>query len=153
MNHSYCNIIIGFFICQSVEVFVFFESEDNHYHHYLMTYLGLSFREEHRPSTTVFVINMVLGCFCCIVPGHVLRLQSASVSRRRLFLFFLPCGFQDKAWRVVLDVGFLRVYPIQPNFFRLICMSIGSFPALFQSFSFVILLGHRMLKMLLRQVL
>nr|KAG5712637.1 hypothetical protein BaRGS_029692 [Batillaria attramentaria] len=31
-----------------------------------------------------------------------------------------------KAWRVVLDAGFLRVCPIQPHFLRRICLASGS---------------------------
>ena len=29
--------------------------------------------------------------------------------------FFFPCGFQVRAWRVMLDASFLRVCPIQPH--------------------------------------
>ena len=60
--------------------------------------------------------------------------SSASVSRlqllRGLRLFLLPCGFQIRAWRVVLDAVFLRVYPIQSLFLRSICLTSGSCPAL-----------------------
>lgn len=63
--------------------------------------------------------------------------NSASVSRLqafpRHFLFLLTCEFRERAWRVVLNVGFLRVCPIQPQF-SLICMSIGSCHALFPKF-------------------
>nr|KAG5696249.1 hypothetical protein BaRGS_019951 [Batillaria attramentaria] len=55
------------------------------------------------------------------------------------------------AWRVVLDAGFLRVCPIQPHFFRRICLATGSCPARSHSSSFRIFSGHRMLKMRLRQ--
>nr|KAG5712583.1 hypothetical protein BaRGS_011557 [Batillaria attramentaria] len=58
----------------------------------------------------------------------------------------------DKAWRVVLDAGFLRVCPIQPHFLRRICLATGSCPARSHSSSFRIFSGHRMLKMRLRQV-
>nr|KAG5710366.1 hypothetical protein BaRGS_009082 [Batillaria attramentaria] len=30
--------------------------------------------------------------------------------------------YNTKAWRVVLDAGFLRVCPIQPHFLRRICL-------------------------------
>nr|KAG5700859.1 hypothetical protein BaRGS_024245 [Batillaria attramentaria] len=56
-----------------------------------------------------------------------------------------------KAWRVVLDAGFLRVCPIQPHFLRRICLAAGSCPARSHSSSFRIFSGHRMLKMRLRQ--
>ena len=53
--------------------------------------------------------------------------SSASVSDRQLLrgwpLFLFPCGFQVRAWRVVLDAGFLRVSPIQPHFLRSICLA------------------------------
>ena len=35
----------------------------------------------------------------------------------------LSCGFEVRAWRVVLAAGFLRVCPIQPHFLRSICLS------------------------------
>lgn len=47
--------------------------------------------------------------------------------------FLLTCEFRGRAWRVVLNVGFLRVCPIQPKF-SLICMPIGSCHALFPKF-------------------
>nr|KAG5699164.1 hypothetical protein BaRGS_014463 [Batillaria attramentaria] len=31
--------------------------------------------------------------------------------------------FAHRAWRVVLDAGFLRVCPIQPHFLRRICLA------------------------------
>nr|KAG5686898.1 hypothetical protein BaRGS_012446 [Batillaria attramentaria] len=60
-------------------------------------------------------------------------------------------GVGTKAWRVVLDAGFLRVCPIQPHFLRRICLAAGSCPARSHSSSFRIFSGHRMLKMRLRQ--
>nr|KAG5713351.1 hypothetical protein BaRGS_024899 [Batillaria attramentaria] len=60
---------------------------------------------------------------------------------------------QQLAWRVVLDVGFLRVCPVQPHFLRRICLATGSYPACSHSSSFRFFSGHRMLKMRLRQVL
>nr|KAG5712364.1 hypothetical protein BaRGS_023943 [Batillaria attramentaria] len=58
----------------------------------------------------------------------------------------------NRAWRVVLDAGFLRVCPIQPHFLRRICLATGSCPARSHSSSFRIFSGHRMLKMRLRQL-
>ena len=48
------------------------------------------------------------------------------IVRRPLFLF--PCGFQVRAWCVVLDACFLRVCPIQPHFLRSIYLATGSCP-------------------------
>ena len=59
---------------------------------------------------------------------------------RPLFLF--PCGFQVRAWRVVLDAGFLRVCPIQPHFLSSICLATGSCPARSHRSSFRIFSCH-----------
>ena len=70
-----------------------------------------------------------------VIPGQLVPccFSSASVSRLQLLrgrpLFLFPCRFQVRAWRVVLDAGFLRVCPIQPHFFRSICLATGSCPA------------------------
>nr|KAG5706429.1 hypothetical protein BaRGS_032822 [Batillaria attramentaria] len=64
----------------------------------------------------------------------------------------LSLNRRKRAWRVVLDAGFLRVCPIQPHFLRRICLATGSCPARSHSSSFRIFSGHRMLKMRLRQV-
>ena len=69
---------------------------------------------------------------CCFISASVSRLQL--LRGRPLFLF--PCGFQVRAWRVVLDAGFLRVCPIQPHFLRSICLATGSCPAHFHRSSF-----------------
>ena len=81
-----------------------------------LTYLCPSLPVEHRPSTTpchrtlfwaslVFPDQLVPCCF-----------SSASASRLQLLrgrpLFLFPCGFQVRAWHVVLDAGFLSVCPI-----------------------------------------
>ena len=99
----------------------------------LITYFRPSLPVEYRPSTTprhrtlfwaalVILDQLVPCCF-----------SSASVSRLHLLrgrpLFLFPCGFQVRAWRVVLDAGFLRVCPIQPHFLRSICLATGSCPA------------------------
>nr|KAG5702618.1 hypothetical protein BaRGS_028004 [Batillaria attramentaria] len=74
-----------------------------------------------------------------------------------VIVFLLICRQRRKdmlarrAWRVVLDAGFLRVCPIQPHFLRRICLATGSCPARSHSSSFRIFSGHRMLKMRLRQ--
>ena len=56
---------------------------------------------------------------------------------RPLFLF--PCGFQVRAWRVVLDASSLRVCPIQPHFLFRICFATGSCLARSHS-SFILLM-------------
>jgi len=84
-------------------------------------------------------------------------LSSESVSRlheflgRRLFLF--PCGFQRRAWLVVLDGSFLRVCPIQRHFLCLIRTSIGCCLVLLYKSSLEIISGHLMLRMRMRQAL
>ena len=62
---------------------------------------------------------------CCFSSASVSRLQ---LLRNRPFFLF-PCGFQVRAWRVVLDAGFLRVCPIQPHFLRSFYLATGSCPA------------------------
>nr|KAG5687017.1 hypothetical protein BaRGS_016487 [Batillaria attramentaria] len=49
-------------------------------------------------------------------------------------------GGKNRAWRVVLDAGFLRVCPIQPHFLCRICLATGSCPARSHSSSFRIFL-------------
>ena len=83
--------------------------------------------------------------------------SSASVSRLQLLrgrpVFFFPCGFQVRAWRVVLDAGFLKVCLIQPHFLRSICLATGSCPARSHRSSFRIFSCDWILQMRLRQVL
>ena len=88
---------------------------------------------EHRPSTTPR--HRTLFWAALVIPDQLVPdcFSSASVSRLQLLrgrpLFLFPCGFQVRAWRVVLDAGFLRVCPIQPHFLRSICLATGSCPA------------------------
>ena len=106
----------------------------------LLTYLCPSLPVEHRPSTTprhrtLFWAALVIAdqlVPCCFSSASVSRLQL--LRGRPLFLF--PCGFQVRAWRVVLDAGFLWVCPIQPHFLRSICLATGSCPARSHSSSF-----------------
>ena len=114
-------------------------------HSVLLTYLCPSLPVEHRPSTTppppppppalVIPDQLVPCCF-----------SSASVSRLQLLrgrpLFLCPCGFQVRAWRAVLDAGFLRVCPIQPHFLGSICLATGSCPARSRRSSFQIFSCH-----------
>ena len=99
----------------------------------LLTYLCPSLPVEHRPSTTPR--HRTLFWAALVIPDQLVPccFSSASVSRLQLLrgqtLFLFPCGFQVRAWRVVLDAGFLRVCPIQPHFLRSICLATGSCPA------------------------
>ena len=98
----------------------------------LLTYLCPLLPVEHRPSTTPHHCTLFWAALviqdqlvpCCFISASVSRLQL--LRGRPLFLF--PCGFQVRAWRVVLDAGFLRVCPIQPHFLCSICLATGSCP-------------------------
>ena len=112
----------------------------------LLTYLCLSLPVEHRPSTTPR--HRTLFWAALVIPDQLVPccFSSTSVSRLQLLrgrpLFLFPCGFQVRAWRVVLDAGFLRVCPIQPHFLRSICLATGSCPARSHSSSFRIFSCH-----------
>ena len=98
---------------------------------HLLTYLCPWLPVEHRPSTTPR--HRTLFWAALVIPDQLVPccLSSASVSRLQLLrgrpLFFFPRGFQVRAWRVVLDAGFLR--EIQAHFLRSICLATGSCPA------------------------
>ena len=93
-----------------------------------LLYLGMSFLEEHRPSTTVLHLTRCCAALVASCQDMLFSLSSESVSRLHEFLgrplFLFPCGFQRRAWRVVLDGGFLSVCPIQRHFLCLIWTSI-----------------------------
>nr|KAG5697390.1 hypothetical protein BaRGS_008816 [Batillaria attramentaria] len=66
-----------------------------------------------------------------------MMLSSAVVSGDGLVLHSREVRVKvGRAWRVVLDAGFLRVCPIQPHFLRRICLVAGSCPARSHSSSF-----------------
>ena len=123
----------------------------------LLTYLCPSLPVEHRPPTTPR--HRTLSWAALVIPDQLVPycFSTASVSRLQLLrgrpLFLFPCGFQVRAWRVVLDAGLLRVCPIQPHFLRSICLATGSCPALSHRSSFRIFSCHWILWMRLRQVL
>ena len=112
----------------------------------VLTYLCPSLPVEHRPSTTPH--HRTLFWATLVIPDQLVPccFSSASVSRLQLLrsqpLFLFPCGFQVRAWRMVLDAGFLRVCPIQPHFFRSICLATGSCPARSHRSSFRIFSCH-----------
>ena len=88
---------------------------------------------ENRPSTTLRHRSLFWAALA--IPDQLVPccFSSASVSHIQLLwgrpLFLFSCGFQVKAWRVVLDAGFLGVCPIQPRFLRSVCLATGSCPA------------------------
>ena len=92
-----------------------------------VTHLCPSLPVEHRSSTTprhrtLFWAALVIPdqlAPCCFSSASVSRLQPL---RGRPVLLF-PCGSQVRAWRVVLDAGFLSVCPIQPRFLRSISLA------------------------------
>ena len=101
---------------------------------------------EHMPSTTPH--HRTLFWATLVIPDQLVPccFSSASVSRLQLLrgrpLFLFPCGFQVRAWRVVLYAGFLRVCPIQPHFLHSICLATGSCPARSHRSSFRIFSCH-----------
>lgn len=102
--------------------------------------------------------NKILGCFCCVVPGHLLRLQFCSVSRLQMFLgfpiFLLLCGFRDRAWFVVLDSCFLIVCTQNPTALTMSYLYVYwllSRALPIASNRFVTILRHLMLRMRLRK--
>ena len=113
----------------------------------VLTYLYPSLPVEHRPSMTprhrilfwaaLVILDQLVPC--CFSSASVSRLQL--LRGRPLFLF--PCGFQVRAWRMVLDAGFLGVCPIQPHFLCRICLATGSCPARSHRSSFRNVLGIR----------
>ena len=112
-----------------------------------ITYLLMpSLPVEHRPLTTLR--HRTLFWAALVSPDQLVPccFSSASVSRLQLLrgrpLILFPCGFQVRAWRVVLDAGFLRVCPIQPHFLHCICLATGSCPARSHRSSFRIFSCH-----------
>ena len=82
-----------------------------------LIYFCPSLPVQHRPSTTPR--HRTLFWAALAIPGQLVPccFSSASVSRLQLLrgrpLFLFPCWFQVRAWRLVLDAGFLKVCPIQ----------------------------------------
>ena len=70
---------------------------------------------EHRPSTTRRQSIRLWAVAAALVQVKPCCFSCASVSLLQLLrgrpLFLFPCGFQVRAWRVVLDAGFLMVCP------------------------------------------
>ena len=64
-----------------------------------------------------------------------------------------PWGFHSRACLVMLDTGFLRVWPIQPHLRFLISILMGVGFTLFHSSSFETTSGHLMLRMFFRHLL
>ena len=111
---------------------------------YLLTYAR---RSRQRPSTTPRPRTLFWAVLA--IPVQLVLCVLLSASRLQLLrgrpLFLFPYGFQVRAWRMVLDAGFLRVCPIHPHFLRSICLAIGSCPARSHRSSFWIFSCHRIL--------
>ena len=101
---------------------------------------------EHRPST--IPRHHTLFWAALAIPDQLVPCWFSSTSESCLQLLrgwplcLFPCGFQVRAWRVVLDAGFLRVCPIQPYFLRSICLATGSCAARSHRSSFRIFSCH-----------
>ena len=73
---------------------------------------------EHRPSTTPRHCTLFWAALAFSVQLAPCCFSSASVSLQLLRgrpRFVFPCGFQVRALHLVLDAGFLWVFPIQPH--------------------------------------
>nr|KAG5685502.1 hypothetical protein BaRGS_018905 [Batillaria attramentaria] len=70
------------------------------------------------PDGKSFVITDNTGC-------TMIMADAASTCRHINQTYFV----QFRAWRVVLDAGFLRVCPIQPHFLRRICLTTATNPS------------------------
>ena len=83
------------------------------------------------PGGTLAISDPPPSHSALVIPNQLLPCcsSSASVSYLQLWrgrpLFLFPCRFQVRAWRVVLDAGFLRVCPIQPLF---LCSTFAAVP-------------------------
>ncbi len=111
---------------------------------------------EHEQLTTLFhhtrfwaTLSIPLQLALCVLISVSVPPLPAARPAPSLFL----CRFEVRAWHVMLDTGFLRLCPIQPHFCCRICLVSGSCPAHCCRSSLLILSGHLMLKMHLRQVL
>ena len=123
----------------------------------LLTYLGLSARWGHRPST----VDRQRVRSCAILSSWF-QLQpvwraSASRSLLQVFLglplFRFPWGFQVRAWRVMLVGGFLRVCPIHLHLRFFISSSTSSCPVLCQRSLLLMVSGQKILNIFRRQPL
>lgn len=92
----------------------------------LLTYLGLSFHEDLMPPTTVFQRIPVWAAFAVSCQVMSCAFNSTSVSRLHVFLrptlFLLPCKFPNRAWRVMLDGGFLGGVFSPTSSIRFVCL-------------------------------
>ena len=146
-SHTHIAIYIHTYVIHTYMQHTYIQAYIYAYKHVgLHTYLCPSLPVEHRPSTTPR--HRTLFWAALVIPDQLVPccFSSASVSRLQLLrgrpLYLFACGFQVRAWRVVLDAGFLRVCPIQPHFLRSICLATGSCPARSHSSSFRIFSCH-----------
>ena len=90
------------------------------------------------------------GVFWRVCPVH---LATSGVSWAASFsLSMFPCGFQVRAWHVIQVIDFERVYP-PASLEDLISSSTGCCLVCFQSSLLLTVSGHRIRRILLRQVL
>ena len=100
-------------------------------HTYLLTYAyhsQWSIGHQRTPATAL-CSGLFLSFWTSWSPAVSALLQCLTSNCCEAGLFLFPCWFQVRAWRVVLDAGFLRVCPIQLHFLRSICLATGSCPA------------------------
>lgn len=125
---QYVEIVFIFHFCQTSNIYIFKAI--------LLKFVVpcRTFAIDDSPPT-----NKILGCFCCVVPGYVLRPQFClSISpldfSRFSLSFYCSVGSRIElavwCW-IIASLGCAR--RIQPPLPCLICMSIGSFLELFQS--------------------
>ena len=89
----------------------------------------LRFLQGHRPPTRDLQASLSWASFSRIFHSWPVLLMSASNSRRQVFLgrplFRFPWGFHFRACHVILEAGFLSVWPIYLHRFWRISSSMG----------------------------
>ena len=112
---------------------------------------------EHRPPTRALKASRSWASLSSCPQVQRILFVSASRSRRQAFLgwsrFLLPCGFQVKSWGVIQVSGFWRVCPIHLQHLWRISSSAACCLVCFQSSLLLMVSGHRIRRILLRQVL
>ena len=123
----------------------------------VITYLGLSARWGHRPTT----VDRQRVQSCAILSSwfQLQPVWRASESRYLLqvflgfTLFCFPWGFQVRAWRVMLVGSFVRVCPIHLHLRYFISSSTSSCPVLCQRYLLLMVSGQKILNIFRRQPL
>ena len=124
---------------------------------YLLTYLCLFARSEHRPSTKERHCFLSVAIFSLSFQVYPISFVSFSVSLCQVFrglpLLLFPGGFHVMACRVIDSGGFLSVCPIHLHFLFFISFSMGSCLVVFQSVVFGTLSVHFKCSILRRHLL